>query len=261
MLNDTIQDIVEPISQQVPRFLINNLIIVALFLLGILAGIIIMRIIYKIATKKEHKVIDAKVEVDEAKIYDEIILTALADYDKEYATKELNDKFEGYKNAFVFMLNNISKTYYPESDYPIFEVSLDELLILIDKVADSLCRNLEKFLDDNFLVRNVFKAGIFIHNKGKKEVVSYNWREIRLSTIKALIESITNKPVEKEKKNFFDKVGSSVKALPAKLLNSFVSVKLRELIVETGMEINKVYAGKKSVDYIDVAPDEIMEKE
>jgi hypothetical protein len=261
MLSAQMTDIVEPISNQIPRFLFNNLIIIALFLLGIGAGVLILRIIYTIATKKVYKKVDKAAEVDQTKIYDEIILTALDSYDTEYANSELNDKFEGYKKAFIFMLNNISKTYYPDSDYPIFEVSADELLILVDKVADSLCRQLEKFLDDNFFVKNVFKVGVFMHNKGKKNLVSYNWREIKLSTIKTLIESITNKPAEKENKNFFYKVGSSVKAIPGKLLNSFVSAKIRELVIETGMEINKVYARNKIVASIESTPNVLGENE
>jgi hypothetical protein len=107
----------------------------------------------------------------------------------------------------------------------------------------------------------VFKAGVFMHNKGKKNLVSYDWREIKLSTIKTLIESITNKPVEKEKKNFFDKVGSSVKGLPGKLLNSFVSAKIRELIIETGMEINKVYSRNNKPNDIETIQDALGENE
>ncbi len=240
MLNQ-ITDIVEPISKQLPKFLINNLIIVALFLLGILLGALIMRIFYVVATKKEYKKVDSAKKVESSIIYDQIIVPALEAYDLEYGNAPLKEKFTGYKKAFEFMLNNIAKTYYPKSQYPVFEVSADELIMLADKFAESLSAQLKRFLDDNFLVRNAFKAGIYMHNKGKKDILSYNWKEIKLSTIKKLVESMINKP-EKEKKSFW----SNIKTIPEKLLTSFLSGKIRELIIETGIEIDKVYSGKTS---------------
>lgn len=245
-----ITEFVEPIVDQAPRLLINNLIIIALFLLGIGAGALLLRIIYLIASKKVYKK-ERKVEkVEDSEIYDGIIIPALQAYDTEYGGAKLGEKFEGFKKAFVFMLNNISKAYYPKSDYPMFEVSPDELLKLADNVADKICRQLKRFLDDNFIIRNAFKAGVYMHNKGKKDILSYDWREIKLSTVKTLLENVINKSQveEKEKKNFFDKVGATVKALPNKLFNSFISSKIRELIVETGMEIDKVYGGKHDKD-------------
>lgn len=246
MLRLNIKDFVQIIIDKIPSLLLNNLIIIALFFVGIGFGVLILRLVYGIATKKIHKKEQKAEIVEDSQIYDGIIIPALEDFDTKYGGLGLDEKFEGYKKAFVFMLNSISKAYYPKSDYPMFEVSPDELLKLADSLADKICNLLKKFLEDNFIVKNAFKAGVYFHNKGKKDILSYDWKEIKLSTIKSLIESVNNKPQEdeKEKKNFLGKVGDKVKALPGKLLNSFISVKIRELIIETGAEINKVYKGE-----------------
>lgn len=233
----------QPIINQIPKLLLNNLIIIALFVLGILAGVIILRIIYLLATKKVAKEKKAA-NVSDDEIYNGIIMEAVKTYDREYGKAQLSQKFEGFKNAFVTMLTNISKAYFPESDYPMFEVSPDVLLKLADNVADKILHQLKLFLEDNFLVKNAFKVTVYMHNKSKKNMLSYDWKEIKIAAIKALLENVATKADEKEKKNFFDKVGSSVKGIRSKFLNSILGAKIRDLIVESGMEINKVYGGE-----------------
>ncbi|GEM_PF-4597762 len=253
-----INEVVEPIANQAPQLLINYLIIIGLFLLGIAFGYFLLRTIYAAATKKKYKAKKTAREVEKAEIYDDIIIPSVTAYDAEYGNASTSEKLEGFKKAFLNMLTNISKAYYPDSDYPIFEVSADAIIKLADNIADRINRQLKRFLDDNFLVKNAFKAGVYVHNKSKKDTISYDWREIKISTIKSLIENLTAKPVveEQEKKSFFGKVGASVKALPNKIFASFLNSKLRELIVETGMEIDKIYGGSKHAEIADVQTEE-----
>lgn len=261
MLNEG--NIIARLSQYIdtlPTLLINNLIIIALFVCGIFVGTGIFWVVYLIATKRKPKLEKENSEVTDLEIFDEIIIPAQTAFVQAYAVAKIPEKFDGLKKATVNMVQEISKKYYPRSDYPVFEVSPDQLLKLVDKISDKMCRTLEKFLDENFVFRNAFKAGIYIHNKNKKDNMSYEWKELKLNTIKDIIEGMQKQEPQKEQKHFFEKVGATVLSLSSKLINNFINAKINELIKEIGQEINSVYGNKQStVPVLKLCDNEIKE--
>lgn len=107
---------------------------------GIVIGFLICLMIYLVfvfvSMKKGEKKYQAqKQEIDDERIA-RLIRSARNLFLEEYASESLGQKINAVKIISWNLINDIAKTYYPKSSYPIYELSLDELIVLNHYITD-----------------------------------------------------------------------------------------------------------------------------
>lgn len=80
---------------------------------------------------------EALPEVSDTVILDKI-KGAKNEYNINYANLQVNEKIGGLKDICVNLLKEIAKEYYPDSNYPVYELSMEELLTLATYISDRL---------------------------------------------------------------------------------------------------------------------------
>ena len=103
------------------------------FAIGIVLGIVVffiaLLIVYLITKRKYDK--EEKREVKEIKVIEEykaIIESKIDVYNNVYQNADLKAKLFGIGKIILNMMEEIATLYYPESEDPVFEISIDQLV-------------------------------------------------------------------------------------------------------------------------------------
>jgi len=121
------------------KFSLDNLLIL---FFGIIIGFVICLMIYLvfvfISLKKGDKDIHGnKTEIEDAKIA-RLVRSARNLFLEEYSNQTLGQKINAVRIISWNLINDIAKAYYPNSGYPIYELSLEELIILNHYITDRI---------------------------------------------------------------------------------------------------------------------------
>ena len=105
------------------------------FIIGIVIGFalcfLIYLLVFVISIKKDSKNIS---DSETNEISDEeiriIIENCKNKYKEEVSSKKTSEKLTDLKSMSWDLINDIARTYYPNSQYPLFELSIEELISL-----------------------------------------------------------------------------------------------------------------------------------
>lgn len=131
MVLNVFTDIKDLISELLSKFSWGN---VAIMFTGIIIGFVMCAFIYLVVIltslkKGEEFVYKAKYEISDEDIK-RVIRSAKNQFIEECSNLNTNDKFKEIKEISWTLINDIAKMYYPKSEYPIYELSIDELMLL-----------------------------------------------------------------------------------------------------------------------------------
>ncbi|MDD3172003.1 MAG: hypothetical protein PHO86_06755 [Bacilli bacterium] len=110
-------------------------------LVGVCVGFLLCILIYLLAVltpikKQERKEIKLNEANDE--VIKRIISNAKNQFSEESSTKSTGAKFEDLKEIAGHIISDIAKVYYPDSLHPVYELSVDEMLILNHYITDRI---------------------------------------------------------------------------------------------------------------------------
>lgn len=107
---------------------------VFILLTGIVIGFLICALIYLVIVLGSIRKNDDYLYTSETEIEDEeirrVIRNARNQYFEESSNKNMAAKINDIKEISWQLMNDIAKKYYPDSNYPLFELSIDEIMIL-----------------------------------------------------------------------------------------------------------------------------------
>lgn len=216
-----------------------------IFTLGILIGILLMVLIFKvieIISKK--KKINIKIVIKKSvKSIDEIRENKKNEY-LMYKNHPIKKRIEVAKEMLLSLIIDISKTYNPDSNNPMLEVSYNSLKDLANDVINRVERLINDIINSKYFkvlwatyatVENAL--GFFSKLIGKnKEVVPTNIRNVKISYIINKIELVKSK--QKTSKDSNDS-----KILLA--LNNYINDKVLKLFDEVALYASNVYSNNK----------------
>lgn len=213
------------------------------FVIGIILGIIIFIIILiivllisKIRTKRLNKIKKKEVKINQE--YKTIIEIKKDLFNEVYKDKELNEKLNGIIKITLSLLEEIATLYYPSSNDPMFEISLEQLVDFLSY----LTKRIELIID------NLLEGKLKVLNS----LTNNNIKNIKLSKVFELIKSNNNDNkkvglVSKIKKSF-GKIG---KKYFLKYSNNLINYEFEHLIIDLGEDINKLYS-KQELNFTDI---------
>lgn len=139
MILNIFQDIRDIIYQLFSKFDLGSLIVL---LLGVILGFLLFGMLYVIVIlgtlKKQSKEYDIVLDdLDNEKIT-RIIENAKNEYMSDYAPLSANDKLIAIKDLSWQIISDIAKVYYPDSEYPVYELSIEELMMLNHYITNRL---------------------------------------------------------------------------------------------------------------------------
>lgn len=119
------------------RFSLDNLIVL---LFGIVFGFLLCFLIYftfvLASLKKEEKKVIVNRDAISMEKVERLIRSAKNQFLVESATKNTAEKISDVKDISWNLINDIAKEYFPDSNYPIYELSIDEIMILIHYITN-----------------------------------------------------------------------------------------------------------------------------
>lgn len=118
---------------------LNNLL---LLLSGVVIGFMLCFLIYLVIVvssfkKEEKNMIAPEIKVDDEKIK-RLIRSAKNEFLEEAASHTTGQKINDLKSICWNLIHDIAQVYFPESKYPIYELSIDELMTLIHYITDRI---------------------------------------------------------------------------------------------------------------------------
>lgn len=121
------------------KFSLSNLLIL---LSGIVLGFILCFLIYLVILissfrKSEKEFISKEIKVDDEKV-ERLIRSAKNQFLEESASESMGKKINDVKEICWNLIHDIAKVYFPESNYPIYELSIDELMTLMHYITDRI---------------------------------------------------------------------------------------------------------------------------
>lgn len=121
------------------KFSFDNIVVL---IFGIIFGFILCFLIYIVFVfaslkNEEKKVIENRQNINIDKI-ERLIRSAKNQYIEESAYKNTGDKLKDIRDISWSLVNDIAKEYFPHSAYPIFELSVDEIIVLIHYITDRI---------------------------------------------------------------------------------------------------------------------------
>lgn len=177
------KDIKDLIGELLNKFSWSSVVIL---ITGIAIGFVICAFIYLVIVlislkKNEKDDIVHKIDIENEELK-RVIRSARNQYYEESSNSPLNQKIVDIRDISWRLINDISKLYYPKSDYPIYELSIDEFMKLnhyITNRVDSLFKgrilisfkkikisqilkliDLKKKIDENKIVKVAKKAKV-----------------------------------------------------------------------------------------------------
>lgn len=104
------------------------------FLTGLLAGFVFCLLIYLLVIVSSLKKVEKKRKTEIVDVEDEVINQIIKNTRNKYALEassiKAGEKIGVLKDCCWELLNDISKTYYPNSKHPLFELSIEEIINL-----------------------------------------------------------------------------------------------------------------------------------
>ena len=188
-INDIINFFKDNYSDQ-----ILNLII---FFIGLFIGILLFLLTFLIVfliSKNKNLLLEKQEALPINYEYKEIINEKINYYKNEFINAELKDKAIGVIHIGLDMLESISKLYYPNSKDPIFELSIEQLVDLLEYLVKRLDFSINRVLEEKIP---------FINENSKNKI-----KEKKLSAVFEIINK--KKPIEEQNKNgLFSKIKKS----------------------------------------------------
>jgi len=124
-----------------------NLFSLFAFMMGIISGLIIFGLLYLISSLNSLRKKKIKVDQQVERISEEQIKQIIKKYQTGYKDEKKRTKkipVDYFKSSIWAMMNEIAKRYYPKSKRPLFELNLDEIILLdryiIGKIEDLLSK-------------------------------------------------------------------------------------------------------------------------
>jgi len=107
---------------------------------GIIIGFIICAIAYLVIVllsvkKNEIKIKKAGIDISDEDIK-RVIRSSHNEFYESAANAPVNQKMKDLKDISWELINSIAKMYYPKSDYPIYELSIDEMMMLTHYITN-----------------------------------------------------------------------------------------------------------------------------
>ena len=128
------------INEYFESFRNNPLISLIPFIFGIIIGFAVCFLLYLLvivsSLKKTEKIASSQVFDVDDEIINNLISNAKNKYIEEASTANTNTKIESLKYICSDLLNDIAKTYYPKSKFPLYELSIDEFLRLVSYIQN-----------------------------------------------------------------------------------------------------------------------------
>jgi hypothetical protein len=87
--------------------------------------------------KEEKNLIASEIKVDDEKI-ERLIRSAKNQFLEESASADMNQKLKDVRDISWNLINDIARVYFPKSNYPIYELSIDELMTLSHYITDRI---------------------------------------------------------------------------------------------------------------------------
>jgi len=221
------------------------------FAIGIIIGFILFIAVFFILTSFGKKKVFEKerVIVPNDLRYKVIIKEKAKIFMNEYANLPIKERAGGMWKIIISMMEEISKLYYPNSQEPLFEVSLDQLVDFLDYFVKRIDYSIEKILTNNLKIIDAntklalkemkISAAIELLNR-KKE----NPKE-DIST-----EVIEAKPQVKKKGLFGfikEKVVDAGKSIALNYTGKVINNEFNDVIRDLGEDINKLYTNQKLI--------------
>lgn len=137
MFLNIFSDLKQLISDILKEFSLGDLFIL---FTGIIIGFIICAIVYIVVVilslkKNENKIKKAEIEISEEEIK-KVIRSSHNEFYENSANAPINQKMNDLKDLSWDLINKIAGMYYPKSAYPIYELSIDEMLVLIHYITN-----------------------------------------------------------------------------------------------------------------------------
>lgn len=121
---------------------------IVLIFIGILIGSVLLASIYGIIIMTSLKKQEKKDPISLSKINDEVIISEVEKIKKEYkdvtSTFTPTEKVKVLGHTILDTIKTIAKIYYPDSKYPLYELTLSELVILTHYIADRIDKMFDK---------------------------------------------------------------------------------------------------------------------
>ena len=228
-----IEDIANKFNGQIPN-LIYFAIGIGLGIILFLITFFVVFIISKSKIKVDKEILDVK--VDEG--YKAIIEAKKDEFTSLHKNLSIQEKASAILKIVISMLEEISTLYYPNSNDPMFEVSIERLVDLIDYVI----QRINLILDDMVVDRLRFIEVI-----SKKKI-----KDIKLSTIFDLLSKKNEvNQIDTEKKGLFNKIkenlNKGIKKFGLSITGGIVNYTFYSLINDLGEDINKLYSNQPLV--------------
>lgn len=111
-----------------------------ILLSGIIIGFVLCFLIYLLIVVTSFKKEEKRISVPEVKVEDEriqrLIRSAKIEFMEEASSTTTGQKLNELKNICWNLIHDIARVYFPDSKYPIYELSIDELMTLIHYITD-----------------------------------------------------------------------------------------------------------------------------
>ena len=215
-----------------------------------LVFLIIFIIIYKIKNKTKSSPENVEIIVKEE--YKDIINNYVCLYNEKYVNASFKEKFIGTGKIVLSMMNEISSLYYPDSDDPMFEISIDQLIDFLSYLTYRI----------NYTIDGILQGKLsFIEKVTKKDI-----KNMKLSIVFEIIDKgkkIASINKDKPKKdNLFNKLTGKLlkkgKELIVGIGQNATNDEIINLIPSLGEDINKLYS-KQELVFKDVSKKQLKE--
>ncbi|MGB7531078.1 MAG: hypothetical protein WBK54_06095 [Bacilli bacterium] len=111
-----------------------------ILLSGIIIGFVLCFLIYLLIVVTSFKKEEKRISVPEVKVEDEriqrLIRSAKIEFMEEASSTTTGQKLNELKNICWNLIHDIARVYFPDSKYPIYELSIDELMTLVHYITD-----------------------------------------------------------------------------------------------------------------------------
>lgn len=141
-----------------------------ILLVGILIGFVLCFTIYGIILLKsinqKEKEIEVSKDIDEKEIKD-IVDEIKRQFVEETEGLQIKDKFEVLGNKIYETIIKIASKYYPESKYPLYELTIEELIIFLQYLSNRIDGVFDKWILKSFKKISISKIFALIDAKKK----------------------------------------------------------------------------------------------
>lgn len=232
------------------KLLESNLFDLICFIVGMIIGLILICIIYMIVVLINKKITKKRKIKNKEKIYldqTNIINNYIIKYDTLAAKKNLSTKLETFKNISFQLVNDIAVKYYPQSPNPLGELSIEDLIKIIQTIEDEINEIITSILEHKACktLYTLSRGSINIINFFKKKedrISEKNLEDLKISRIIQIYDQLALKNNEEDTKK---------ESAPFFIINNLINKKIIGLIKDIGNLANKAYSRGLRDEYYD----------